>query len=834
MADTTSRKVIEYIADTTDVLRKIGEMARANQQMSQRLGKDFTGSLKTINQGVGKLSKTEIFDAQGIQTSSKAVESFSQQIKSADGSMSKYTETMRVNADGTKSVTRSYGDLDKNTVSLGENISRLVKRAAITIPVWLALRGAMMLVSSTIKNGITDVIAFDLALQKVKRNMQGSTDQINANFDTMKQQITEFSLQTGISTEIISEAIKKFASLGFSFEESLAGGLGAAKLSIILFGDAADTADAFARALNLLIDRSKGAKAPIQQMNEMFALTAELEKSNQFEINEAAESLKNFAGVAKSLGITGKETLAILASLGTNMLSGAKGGTLASAAFQQLVGNMKKVGKTIGVEVNPNLQSTTQIFTSVIEAIKKLGQTDLTAQTTAINELFGGLKGAKPVRALIADLDRLQANLKIAAGESENLDDAMSKVLNTISGQAKVFVNLRKEIGKVFIQGITGSEDFVDSLKAINKFMAGLRDSAESLGYSFKLAFDVATFQIKSVAKDFERLNKIGLGKARKEVEKLFDLSNVQDISVIEGFIKNIDKTVKTGFFGVTKEFQAEIKRVLEERIKILQGVAVTEDQITTQKEAQKVIEEELERLEKDRQSLSQVILDNELEKLRTLGASKSEILKAEEAYNKLLNISREEKDILKNKLELERAVAEEKKLQSRLGSDSIKLFKIAQAQGTDIARQISEALSGEVDFSTFIRKGGEAVDVFKKEFADLFEQQQALDFFKGNVTTGINTLRGGQNINIDEELARRSIGRGDINRIASREGVLPANTAQAVNNLSQINNITNTFSIIANNPKEVQNYLIKAFEDPQVKKALAQMISGDKQTNVL
>ena len=138
MIDSTSTKIINYIADTQDVLQKIGQIARANERMSKNLGKDFTKSLKIIDQGVGKISKTEIFDSKGIKKSTSAVEKFSQTVKLADGSLGKYTETTKTSHDGTQKVSRSFSDLNKNTVSLGTNIARLAKRAALTIPLWLA------------------------------------------------------------------------------------------------------------------------------------------------------------------------------------------------------------------------------------------------------------------------------------------------------------------------------------------------------------------------------------------------------------------------------------------------------------------------------------------------------------------------------------------------------------------------------------------------------------------------------------------------------------------------------------------------------------------------
>jgi hypothetical protein len=125
---------------------------------------------------------------------------------------------------------------------------------------------------------------------------------------------------------------------------------------------------------------------------------------------------------------------------------------------------------------------------------------------------------------------------------------------------------------------------------------------------------------------------------------------------------------------------------------------------------------------------------------------------------SKQLGIQEDELDVLRRKLETEQAINEERRLQSRLGSESVRLFNIAQTEGVQVAREIGDVLAGNLDFASFVRRGGQALDVFKRDFEGLFEQQQALAFFRGETSPGVNTLRGGAGIAIQEQAIRGNV----------------------------------------------------------------------------
>jgi hypothetical protein len=232
----------------------------------------------------------------------------------------------------------------------------------------------------------------------------------------------------------------------------------------------------------------------------------------------------------------------------------------------------------------------------------------------------------------------------------------------------------------------------------------------------------------------------------------------------------------------------------------------------------------------KDSQAIAKLILASSIDRLKQEGALTSQILIATQLRSQQLGIEEQAIDKLNRKLEIEKAINEEKRLQGRLSSDTMKLFDIAKTEGVAVAKQVGDVLAGNTDFDLFIRRGGQAVEVFKKEFADLFKQQQAIQFFQGDRVSGLPDLNRGSTIAIQEEALRNPQLR------------LPANQENAIQRLTNVNTtvpVSVTASIDISKLDEVKQRFIDEVTKqlPQVgtdiNNALVQAILG-KQGNTL
>ena len=341
------QQISRSIVDVTKSFRSLREEEKVLEKETAKVVQSFERvSLSAANAEKGArfftsgLSKS----AQVMDISSKSINKNGQEfIRTTavfNDSGKKITTVFDTTAQGMGKVSQAAKPMGEELQKAGINLGQLISRAAVTIPVWLALRSAIMGVFTGIRDGITNLVSFDLALQKIKRNLSGTPQEIAANFGIMKKEITDFSLKTGTSVEDISNAIKQFATIGFSFKDSLSAGLDATKLSIALFGDAGETAKAFAVAMKLLIKEGAGLPPVSQQITEGFALVAELAKTNKDELGELSQAFSKIAGPASVAKLTFKETATLLLTLASAGKEGAQGATLLGTALTNLLTNL--------------------------------------------------------------------------------------------------------------------------------------------------------------------------------------------------------------------------------------------------------------------------------------------------------------------------------------------------------------------------------------------------------------------------------------------------------------------------------------------------------------
>lgn len=749
MANSADRKVIAYVADIKDVKAKLRELQRLNSHLSKGLGTDVAQGYKKVGQSLGQIKTTKI--SKGLDSLANTSTRTSQTLKKLDGSLVQVTNTSKVNSKGVARVTTSYKDLDKNSVSLSQNISRLAKRAAMTIPLWLALRGAVMGTIRVFKDGIATMAEQDKAFQKAKRNLQGTTTEIEANFKKLQNASLELSLQTGESVADITTAFQRFATTGLDFETSLAGANASVKTAVLLFGETEQIANAVARAYRVLGGRTDKYASKGEELTSTLALMADLWKDNAFEVSEFNGAIERVAPTALSTNLALSDTVKLLGAIQTAGIRGTRAGRLLSTAITQMEKNFDSFSSVLGVNLR-SVDNTYDRLLLVAKGINDVKKTDPVAAGQAITKLFGRRAGDVPKALAAMNKELVEMENRTGSIEEFNKDfEEQNKQLHRLVVQ---YHNLNKEIGKAFVTGIVGGKDFTDTVDKLTQAQIKMVPIFKSFGDGLIASFKVLTLQTNLAIKDFKKLNTVKLTQAQKAVEDLFNLSGIKDAGIIEDLLKNLESAIPTGIFGYKEELQTQIKKLLEEKLVQLNEVAAA------QKKINDLQTDEIENQKKsippaDKHKIAQAILNVKLAEMKANGAIESQLLKTESILIKRLGIEEKTLDKVIRQLELERALSEERRLQSELGNESLKIFRIAQENGVEVAKKIGDVLAGKIDFGNFIRSGGEAVDIFKNKFADVFEQQQAKSFFKGLSVPGLQGLRGGSGIAIQEPAIR-------------------------------------------------------------------------------
>jgi len=739
MADGMStRAVIEYIANLDNVKRQVKNLQNINATLAKKLGTDFAKGARVVSNEITKISTSarQIELPSGKFTNQMA--QITTVVKGANGKFATMTRNVAFAGNEVKEMSTKMRAGANVTRTFGQNLSTLAKRAALTIPLWFALRQGIGAIFRTIKEGLASLVAFDEALQKAKRNLQGTTADIARNFGDLRKEATKLSLETGRSVEDITNAFQKFATVGFDYETSLAGAQSATKLSILLFGDATETANAFARSMRVLIDTSEGALPASQQMAEIMALTSELWKTNAFELNELTASLTRFAPAAKVAGFSAGESVKLMAGLSTAGLRGSKAGRLLSTSLTRLLVNSDKLAASLGVKLNPETDRTYDVFLKVLDALQKTRSETgkVSPEFEKLTKSIFGLRSGLAVKGLIALRKNLQEVLGVT-GDVSKFNEEFEEVNDTMFQLTARFKNLNKEIGKALVQGAIGGEKFVDTLETIVEMQLKVQKTGKLAGQeiahmiSFLTRFQnvAAVGRIFGFAEDFI--------KKQKEQDKLVK-KQLADSTL--GLKRALDK--------YEQPTEADIK------------IKVGETEITTS----------------DQNKLIGKLVKDQLERIKLDGATEVQVLKVKDALLRQFDVN---DDILSQKqreIDIERAITEEQKKRINFSSESVKLAEIAKTEGVETAKAISEVLSGQQDFNTFLRIGGKNAEILKSTFESFVKNKELENFFKGIQTPGQEFVRGGERIPVPEVGGARDITtRGvvaDLNLAGARLGL--------------------------------------------------------------
>lgn len=773
----SSEFIIRYLADTNDLKKRLKEIETINKTSANRFGKEFGRNIDIVSSKLKNFRDVKVFNEKGVQTGIKTLAQFETVVKGADGRLRTISETSQITNGRLKTLNTTIRDGATTSRTFGQNLATLAKRALLTIPIWFALRTAIFGVFRTIRDGLKDVVEFDRALQKLRRNIEATSTNVEGDFQRIQGAVEQFSLRTGKSVTEITNAIQKFATVGFDIETSLEGGLRATQLAITLFGDAEDTANAFARSLRVLTEGIDDPAEQQRQIAEALALTDQLWQTNAFEVNEFSNNLEKFAGTARIANLSIEDTLTLLATLSTGGLSNRAGRLLRTTVLKSL-SDIENITNTLNLDFDPNTQPTIVFIQELVKSLGNLrsaeGAPVELAETLA--ELFS-IRSTEPLAALTALQDTLNENLALTP-DVEKFDSTLERLLGTTGSLAEQFTNVTRALGRVFVRGLVGGDDFEDSLQTIVNFLRNSVTEVEDFGIVLS-GLGTIISEVASRAEIFANVISLGtvplvkqalnlfvelkrteraledITEASKEFQKSLGeaLSGNLDVSQLERVIAGIETRLRIDTIDpeLDRNTLQNVLNILKERLEV-------EKDITEEKEKQEEQTKKQRVAENDRKEIAKLVLATELESLKLRGARESQLIKAEQLIRDSLNIEKEKIDQLADQLKLQEAINEEKRLESTIGNESLKLFRIAQQEGTEVARRIGEVLSGEADFSTFVRRGGKELDIFKRDFEDIFENQQAQRFFSGDTVPGLPGLRGGTRIPIREEAIRTPV----------------------------------------------------------------------------
>lgn len=485
----------------TEVAR--GGLRLSEQQISSytTLGKE-EGKLKQIMGQLNLSSKDhgKVVDSNVrlYQDNADTMAKYSYTVEDSVGKQTKLTGTFNQSKHEMKENSAVMQTATTQTKKHGNSITDLAKRAAFTIPIWYALRQAINTVITTLKEGLADIKAIDTELQRLQLTLGGAIT-APAVLDIVENRAKELALETGKSVGEIIRAFYQFKTLGMDVETSMAGMEVATKGAVAMMSDLVPLSQILARSYNLLGHTMDKNASITENMQASLGKLVALFENNDFVLNQFGESMDKFLATANTMNLTYDEMITYLASLHSGVVQGSRAGRLFRTTLMQLVNNLDQVGEVLGLRVIPNVETTSEMFDRVLKKLQELKNIgDMSATNRGLQGIFGGVRGGEVARTLLAVLGMWEQNTELIKGMgteafiekfTKSYEDAQKRI---VTASAKVN-QARINMGRSFVGGFTGGEEFAKTLEKISDLINNSVVAVGLLGAGFKRILVMAT-----------------------------------------------------------------------------------------------------------------------------------------------------------------------------------------------------------------------------------------------------------------------------------------------------------------------------------------------------
>jgi len=462
-------------------------------------------------------------------------------------------------------------------------------------------------------------------------------------------------------------------------------------------------------AIKALISVQKTLSENVEIMNTKYKDSNELLQAYKEQIESATDSLDRQLAVNKNLRT----------QMGRMFIEGIIGGKDFKDTLKKINGMMKD-GVYWAKAIGDSLSS----FFGITDAIKFGIDNTMKSIDKFSEKLQKGLRAelsVKELKDLIRNLGSYEtaSGMKISSKTIKLLKENLKKLEKDPNFRVKIPVNIAEKELKSRV------ERAKEEAKRLKKEFEANKELHPTLYF-----LDTPTIaSIRKLKEQLEiiRMTKEGLSKVGSSFANLvsdvgeyvtkFNESNVvlQDHTKAIKLSDLLTKVLKEDWEGV-------IKLVGKDVIK-------QKDVIKLQKDLNKIATTSLQQQE----SVSKLLINHELALLKIKGATNLEILKATQALNEMAGINQDTISKLKTQLSIEQEITKEKTHRNTLSSRSLKLFEIAKKYGKEYAVNISKYLAGKTSWEQFKRSGQKTLKIFKKEFKNVFTNEEAKRYFEKN-----------------------------------------------------------------------------------------------------
>jgi TP901 family phage tail tape measure protein len=425
MADLGTNYLIRYLSDISGAVKGAKDLEAVNAGVAKNIQAQYGQVSEIIGKTPMSVKTSTIASGQfaGLQ---KDIVKTGEVVKTTNGNFLDLGKTQTfiggqlVNTSG--KVTDLTGQFVKGNIevaksgkafsNLADNVKQLAARALLTIPIWIALRAAMMGIMQGISGGFGSMIELDKALNKARVAAGGTIEEMKKEMGTLKPFIEKLSQETGQSIKDLGDVFFSFRASGLDFKTSMAGMDVSNKIARTQMGDIKKVAESLSKVMLLMGDSFESGGTSVDKMNKFAALSYELNTKNAFSIDQLTDSMLSFAPSAKTAGLSAEQALKLMATVNSAGIMSSSAGRTMGTGLSKFIMNFKELTPLLGIKIDPKT-GTFNALMQTLDALKRLNaEGKLSPEfTKAINDIFGGERGGKTVKALVSVYDVLKQNV---------------------------------------------------------------------------------------------------------------------------------------------------------------------------------------------------------------------------------------------------------------------------------------------------------------------------------------------------------------------------------------------------------------------------------------
>ena len=340
-------------------------------------------------------------------------------------------------------------------------------------------------------------------LDKQFQTIKTTSGATTAQMQQMRQAVKRVGVELPITMSQGAQAMKALSFAGFNAQQSMEALAATSELAVASNLNASQSAKTVAQTLNAFNMEADQADAIVGTMAATFSSSA----TNIRSLNEA---LTNVQATASSAGFSAAETTAALGALADAGMEGSKAGTALNSMLTRLAGNSSQTQKALQklglstqsfTDSSGNLKSMTSILMTLSQELESV---DSQAKRMQLTEQLVGQRGARALRPLIQNTDKLQKKLE---------NNLRAEIKGAVADLAEMNNQELKGVSDALgmeVSGDTKTTELIKNLRQLSKegestadIAARLRNGLGLTGAASKaLARDItdADTSVKSIA----------------------------------------------------------------------------------------------------------------------------------------------------------------------------------------------------------------------------------------------------------------------------------------------------------------------------------------------